>query len=35
MYDKELALEILFQIYQASQTILERFKPVKSLRNEV
>ncbi len=31
MYDKELALEILSQIYQASQTILERFKPVKSI----
>ena len=30
MYDKELALEILSQIYQAAQTILERFKPVKS-----
>ena len=29
MYDKKLALEILSQIYQASQTILERFKPVK------
>ncbi len=28
MYDKELALEILSQIYQASRTILERFKPV-------
>ena len=31
MYDKELALEILSQIYQASQTILERFNPVKSI----
>ncbi|MDL1963888.1 MAG: DUF86 domain-containing protein [Deltaproteobacteria bacterium] len=31
MYDNELALEILSQIYQASQTILERFKPVKSI----
>ncbi|MDL1985858.1 MAG: antitoxin, partial [Deltaproteobacteria bacterium] len=31
MYDKELALEILSQIYQASQTILERFKPIKSI----
>jgi len=31
MYDKELTLEILSQIYQASQTILERFKPVKSI----
>ena len=30
MYDKELAQEILAQIYQASQTILERVKPVKS-----
>ena len=33
MYDKELALEILSQIYQASQTILERFKPVKSIND--
>ena len=31
MYDKELSLEILSQIYQASQTISERFKPVKSI----
>jgi len=31
MYDKELTLEILSQIYKASQTILERFKPVKSI----
>jgi hypothetical protein len=31
MYDKKLALEILSQTYQASQTILERFKPVKSI----
>ena len=31
MYDKKLALEILTQTYQASQTILERFKPVKSI----
>ena len=33
MYDKELALEILSQIYQASQTISERFKPVKSIND--
>ena len=31
MYDKELTLEILSQINEASQTILERFKPVKSI----
>ncbi len=31
MYDKKLALEILSQTYRASQTILERFKPVKSI----
>ncbi len=29
MYDKELVLTILEQIYQASQTILKRFEPVK------
>jgi len=33
MYDKELILEILSQIYRASQTILERFKPVKSVND--
>lgn len=33
MYDKELTLEILAQIYKASQTILERFKPVKSIND--
>jgi uncharacterized protein with HEPN domain len=31
MYDRELALEILRQIYQAAQTILERFEPVKTV----
>ena len=30
MYDKELAVEILSQIYQATQTILQRFEPIKS-----
>ena len=30
MYDKELALEILTQIYQVTQTILQRFEPIKS-----
>jgi len=30
MYDKELAREILTQIYQATQTVLERFEPIKS-----
>jgi uncharacterized protein with HEPN domain len=30
MYDKELAREILTQIYQATQTVLERFDPIKS-----
>ena len=30
MYDLELTLEILTQIYQATQTILKRFEPVKS-----
>ena len=33
MYDRELALEILRQIYQAAQTILERFKPVKTVND--
>ncbi|MBN1841068.1 MAG: DUF86 domain-containing protein [Deltaproteobacteria bacterium] len=33
MYDKELVLEILSQIYRASQTILERFEPVKSVHD--
>ncbi len=31
MYDRELAIEILRQIYQAAQTILERFQPVKTV----
>jgi len=30
MYDRELALEILKQIYQATQTILKRFQPITS-----
>jgi hypothetical protein len=30
MYDKELVLTILGQIYQAAQTILKRFEPVKN-----
>jgi uncharacterized protein with HEPN domain len=31
MYDKELTLEVLEQIRTASQTILERFAPVKTV----
>ncbi len=31
MYDRELAKEILRQIYQAVQTIMERFQPVKAV----
>ena len=31
MYDRELAIEILRQIYPAAQTILERFQPVKTV----
>ena len=31
MYDKELVLEVLGQLRTASQTILERFKPVKTV----
>ena len=30
MYDKELARDILAQIYQATRTVLERFEPIKS-----
>ena len=30
MYDRELAKEILHQVYQASRTILKRFEPIKS-----
>lgn len=30
MYDKELALEILSRIYQATQTVLRRFEAIKS-----
>jgi uncharacterized protein with HEPN domain len=31
MYDKELTIELLEQIQTASQTILERFEPVKTV----
>ncbi len=31
MYDKPLVLEILDRIYSATQTILDRFRPVKSV----
>ncbi len=30
MYDRELAIEILRQIYQAARTISKRFEPVKT-----
>ena len=30
MYDRELAKEILHQVFQASRTILKRFEPIKS-----
>jgi hypothetical protein len=30
MYDRELAREILTQIHHATQTVLERFAPIKS-----
>lgn len=33
MYDKELALEVLQQIHQATITILRRFDPVKSVED--
>jgi uncharacterized protein with HEPN domain len=31
MYDKELVIEVLCQLRTASQTILDRFKPVKTV----
>jgi len=31
MYDRELALEILTQIYNSTQTILKRFEPIKTV----
>lgn len=31
MYDKKLAIEILNQIYHASEIIIKRFEPVKSV----
>ncbi len=33
MYDRELVLTILGQIYQAAQTILKRFEPVKTVND--
>jgi uncharacterized protein with HEPN domain len=33
MYDRKLALEILTQVYQATQTILMRFEPVKTVND--
>ena len=33
MYDRELVLAILGQIYQAAQTILKRFEPVKTVND--
>jgi len=33
MYDKELVLEVLGQIRRASQTILDRFKSIKTVSN--
>ena len=33
MYDRELVLIILEQIYQAAQTILKRFEPVKTVND--
>ncbi|MCP4345797.1 MAG: DUF86 domain-containing protein [Desulfobacterales bacterium] len=33
MYDKELAVEILRQIYGATQIILKRFEPIKSVED--
>jgi hypothetical protein len=33
MYDKALTVEILRQLYQAAETILRRFDPVKSVED--
>ena len=33
MYDRELVLEILTQIYESTHTILKRFEPVKSVED--
>jgi len=33
MYDRELAIEILTQIYEGTQTILKRFEPIKSVED--
>ena len=33
MYDKALALEILQRLHQATETILQRFEPVKSVED--
>ena len=33
MYDRELILEVIGQIYQAAQTILKRFEPVKRVND--
>jgi uncharacterized protein with HEPN domain len=33
MYDEELSLKILSQIYQATQTILQRFEPIKAVND--
>ena len=31
MYDKKLTLDVLKQLHKASETILERFRPIKSV----
>jgi len=33
MYDRELVLEVLTQIYEPTQTISKRFEPVKSVED--
>ena len=33
MYDRDLAIEIVTQIYESTQTILKRFYPVKSVED--
>ena len=33
MYDEELILEILNQIYDSTQKILQRFEPIKSVND--
>ena len=35
MYDKELAMEVLKQLQKATETLLERFEPIKSVSDYI